>query len=209
MDKVISNIVSELSNENYIIVAVIVVCTIVFNLNAIANFFDARKKVKINLINDALGNDNVTGATKKYLENLVEFEYFHKITGVAAEKDIREKLIEAYESTHGKIRFSHFKRSVPYINFYNDQINIEIGWFSKIAFAYNIISAFCNFIGVVLLLSLIYFQTEVVVVDIYQGLMALTVMFLLGMFFLSQSLPVVSSYYVKKHLEKSRETDES
>lgn len=56
MDKILNQLIDGVSSGNVLIVVLIVTVAIIFNLEKIFSFWDTRKKVKIQPIEESLGN---------------------------------------------------------------------------------------------------------------------------------------------------------
>ena len=202
MDKVLSSLIEGVTSGNILVIAVIVAVAIIFNLEKIFGFVDARKKVKIQLIEESLTNSHVSEKTKEHLENLIETEYFKSATGIYLEKEVREALIKAHLQTNGELKFKHFKRSIPYLKYKNSVLSVNIGIMSKLAFLYNSVFGFLSIIT-----GLVFFMLPALsddmsmtkIIPIYGVALFLSCF---GGLMLIQSFPVISARRVRALLEK-------
>jgi len=210
MEKILDPLIEGVNSGNYLVIAFIVVLTILFNLEKISNFLDSRNKVKIKFIEEAIKNPNVDGKTKLHLESLIEIEYFKSITGIYLEKEIREKLIQAHLKTNGELKFKHFKRAVPFLTYTDSTLSIELGFWRKLEFIYNLI------FGIIMVLMglvsgmLPVLSPETTPTNILLALCIAVALVSFGFLMLMQCVPMLSARHVREVLNNNnQEPDKS
>lgn len=122
MDK----LVDSLSNGNYLLGIVIVVVAFIFNYKTIVDFWEERKKARISKLTDAVKCDFVSGLTESHLQEELATEHFKITTGIRLEKQFREAVIKAHQSTNGTVSFVHFKRAIPHFSYDGDSGNVTV-----------------------------------------------------------------------------------
>ena len=197
MDKVLNYLLEVGANGNMFAVAIIMAVAIAFNLEKIFRFIDSRKKVKINLIEESLSSSHIKGNTKVYLEGLIETEYFKSITGMTLEKQFREAILHAHKKSNGELSFKHFKRALPYIEFKDSKLSINISKISVLGFIYNIVVGFLMLVSAFFFFVAPAFSSEINLIQA-SSLYALGIfMSLLGGAMMIQALPLISAKKVR------------
>ena len=119
------------------------------------------------------------------------------------ERDFREAIIEAHKSANGNIRYVHFKRALPHINFNDKALSVVISTPEKASYIFNNVFGFLiGLFGLTLLIlpGLLKGATIVQILTFFgMGLLFLVV----AMFMLYQTFSIVSARKVRKFLEKT------
>lgn len=191
-----------ITSGNSFVIAVIIAVAIIFNIEKIFSFLDARKKVKIKLIEESINNPHVRGNTKLYLEGLIEAEYFKSITGITLEKEIREALIQAHQEANGELMFKHFKRAIPYLSYKDAVLSVRINLFSMAGFIYNSIFGLLNVVVGFIFFMLPSFSSEITATKALYIYGIAVFMVIFGISMLIQCLPVISAKLVQRALER-------
>ena len=200
MQEIIKKIIESIESGNFLFVVIFAVIALLMNLSKIQAFIDSRKKRKIENIKEALESNYVNDSTKNHLKELIETEYFNLSTGIYLEKDFREALIKLHQNYKGELRFVHFKRAIPHLEYKKQEIKVNITTFEKFLYYFNIV--FGALIGIyaltlVLLPSLFNDPTFVQVLSMY-GLAGFFLF--VSLFMVSQTFPVISARKIEKWL---------
>lgn len=198
MDK----LVDSLSNGNYLLGIVIVVVAFIFNYKTIVDFWEERKKARISKLTDAVKCDFVSGLTESHLQEELATEHFKITTGIRLEKQFREAVIKAHQSTNGTVSFVHFKRAIPHFSYDGDSGNVTVCISKLELFIY-----WFNFIFGVgmalfgLLLTGISSQIpNISLIQVFSVIFIGVFFIFTSIFMLSQTLPVVSAKIIEKEL---------
>lgn len=208
MEKIITPLIDEISKGNYTTVITIILITFVFNLTKISAFFEQRKRVKIALLNEALKSDQVSEKTKKFFKELIETDYFDRITGISIHKTLREELLNSHERANGNIRFSHFKKSAPYLILKDNKLSIKLTVIDILSFAYNLITALLALVGSLMFFVFIFFAQypSSTPVSLATNIIMLFLL-ILGFLLTTQCVPIISIYHVRKHLKVEQQEE--
>ncbi len=185
-------------------IAVFFAVAIVVNLGKIYEFIESRKKIQINRLDEAIRSDHVDPTTKDFFKDQIEREYFLYVTGIAAEKPYRNRLVLIHQAADGELPFSHFNRASSHLKFVDNQVLIEISTYEKITFYFN------TFVAILFgILGTIFVLAPVIVKEISLGTALL--MFGCGAFILVvavvifiQTLSVYSAKKIQGVLDKER-----
>lgn len=180
---------------------VIVTVAMAFNFRKIIEFIEYRKKAKILSLVDALNCKQVEGLTKEHLQEELVREHFKLTTGIGVEKEFREAIIEAHKRGAGSVNFLHFKRALPHLKCTENTLSVNISCIEKFLHVFNIVFGF-----VLLLLSLFLMfipsqMGEATLLQLFWVLGMGGFVFVISLFMLYQTVPVLSAKYIATVLE--------
>lgn len=206
MKTVTDFLVKNLENGNVLIPIIIVGIAVVFHYKKILEFFDGRKKLKIQKFTEALKCEQLTGLSKTHIENELVIEHFKQTTGLGVEKEFREALFKLHSKMNGELRFLHFKRALPHILFEDQKVVVKITQFDTSSFWFSLICgiglAFTGLIILALFLAMAFTESKL------QPLTWLSFGFLFlvsGFMLLGQTLPVYSARLINTEIKKLKE----
>ena len=203
MQEVLNKIIESLENGNILLVVALVAVALVINSQKILEYYESRKRLRIEKLKEALASEHVKDSTRTHLEDDLEAEYFNLATGINLERDFREAIIKAHQSSDGDIRFVHFKRAMPHIKFNNKALSVVITPAEKASYLFN--NLFGSLIG-------LFGLTLLILPGLFKGATIIQILTFLGMglffivvamFMLFQTFPVISARKVRGYLEKT------
>lgn len=203
MNDLMNRIIELINKGDYLLVILVVIGAIIFNFRAIIDFFDERNKAKLSKLSDALQCEHLSVLTKAHLQEELATEHFRRTTGIRAEKLLRDALIEAHKNTNGELRFVHFKRALPYVQYQGKKLRIKITKIEKLLFIYNFIIGLVLAISGLLLFASIGFIEAETALHVVKYIGIAFFIIVVGVFMLFEALPVFSARYVRRELEKS------
>lgn len=142
----------EEGNVAFVIITIgfTIVSTIAFaiaiNIKSFSEFIENFRLRKIKIICEALESSVTTGKEKKLYEHELKKEYFHKVTGLLLNNQLREKVLEIYNNHNDELSFRDIKRAVRYMSFPDGKFKFKITLGGHIEQFFNRITAFCTFI---------------------------------------------------------------
>lgn len=102
-----------------------------FNVNNIYDFLDRISKRRLLLIKEFLGDKGVNGTTKDAVQEELNSQAFQYATGIRTNRDVREKIINIYKITNGRISYSDFRRAYRFLVNQNGKLSIRINLFDR------------------------------------------------------------------------------
>ena len=137
MQAFINLFVKQFENGNLVIVLLISAIAFLFRYKQIIEFFDGRKKLKIEKFTNALKCEQLTGLTRAHIENELVNEHFRQATGLGVEKEFRGAILKLHNQMQGEVSFSHFRRALSHLYLENQTIVVRLTKLSLFSFWYN------------------------------------------------------------------------
>jgi hypothetical protein len=164
MNALLTQFIDNIKNGNYlaasIIFATLLLILTLFRLKIILDFFELRQRSKISRMVAALESNYVKGATKSFLEEEIESEYFRLITSIRAERQFREAMLDIHKNANGELSFADFRRAKTFMRFKHPKIEVVISYVDKITFyLFTFFSTICLVLGA-LTIVLLFSQFE-------------------------------------------------
>jgi hypothetical protein len=202
MGELLKEIIKQVENGNVIVLFVLVLIALFINAQKIVDFYEAKKRHRIEKLKEALDNNFVRSLSKEYLEKEIEAEYFRLTTGIYLEREFREKILSIHQQAKGELSFSHFRRALPHLVFEKGEIQVSISRTDKFSFWFGLIVGWF-FIAC----SMIFFMSSIYIkqFDLLHFIVFISfcIFFLLaGGIMIRQTFPVRSAEIIAKHLEK-------
>jgi hypothetical protein len=204
--EIINKLIKSIEEGNILVTGIIIFVALIFNYKSIIEFLDSRKKVKISKLEEALKNENIKGLDRELLESELIKEQFKSTIGLDVEKEFREAIISTHKNTKGEVRFVHFQRGLPFLEYENNILKVTISKIEHVGFYINIVSSILLvFIGFVLFLyGVTNFSLDTLVPTFGMSFLS-TVS---GLFFLYESRHIISAKRLLKELNKQKGLDE-
>lgn len=112
--------------QGAIVIVSTVLFSIAFKISRIIDFFDTRKKSRINFLSEAINHTNVNDLMKSKLEVEVQKEFFRLLSSVSAGERHRALIFDICHKSGGKIQIFDFKKIANYLKFSENKVDIEI-----------------------------------------------------------------------------------
>lgn len=205
MELIIGKLLSAIEDGNYLTFVFIAVLAISINIKKIHSFYESLRKNKLEKIKESLSCEYITGLTREQLESELETEYFKLITGMHADKLLREKAIELHKKSNGELGFFHFIRSRSYLLINNGALEVKISGFDRFSYVFNHVAAVILGIGAA---TFIFIPGHIKGISIYQ-ILALAgfgaFLLIITLFLINQTFPVYSANRIKDYIKKLTE----
>lgn len=205
MELIIEKLLSAIDDGNYLVFVFVAVLAISINIKKIHSFYESLRRNKLEKIKESLSCEYITGLTREQLESEVETEYFKLITGMYAEKTLREKAIELHKKSNGELGFFHFIRARSYLLINNGALEVNISGFERFSYIFNHVSAAILGIGAA---AFIFIPSYIKGISIYQ-ILALAgfgvFLLIITLFLLNQTFPFYSANRIKNYIKKHTE----
>ena len=122
-----NEIISQALNGNSFVAVIIIAIHVIKNPKGFVLIFDTFKFSKISILNLALKSKYLKGSSRTLIEDQLEQRYVYLSTGLNAEKLIRQKILEVYAHSEGRVNFRHFVRVNNRFNLKNPTLSIKWG----------------------------------------------------------------------------------
>lgn len=206
MIELANKIVSVIQSGNILWMAVLIVVAFMMNLSKVLEFLESRKKTQIKRLLEAMNCEYLDSNFKEFLTHEIQREFFLYVSKIAAEKQFREKLFEIHRNANGNLPFFHFRRASSYLNYYDDELSIEISKYDIFSHYINIAFAILLcFIGIATFMIPVFVKPFTIIQALW--LYGYGVFFMaLAMFFWFQAVPLFSAKLIRKELIKLNNT---
>ena len=148
---IIDKLLDSLKNGNYSIALILVMILLIIKSKDIYKVYQEFKKQKIERLKELQTIDNLNEETKTLIKDSLNNEVFYQLTGINADKYLKNNLIKVYESSKGIITYKDLKISQRFLKIENNVLTIEIKTGDKIEEWFNI------FISIILIIIASYF----------------------------------------------------
>jgi hypothetical protein len=185
-----------------LLVATILAVAVVFNLRKITSFLVDRKRVRIKGIEAALQSECVVGPSLECLRELAATEHFYVATGVRLERLPREALIRVHRNSEGRLRFVHFKRALPHVDYKSGRIEIHINAFDRLFMWFGLFAGTPMFIISLALMAPVLFTSLFTDTRLWATLPSLFIFGLAGVCSFMQAMPAYSARLVRKEMTR-------
>lgn len=141
LDKLVDVLVKSVQDGQWSVGAFVVVVAVVVNLRAILEFFERRGSRREEFVKEALKIEVVRDAARSFLEEELNYLVFKRVTGISADRPLREKIKSLVEQSRGELQTFQFARARKFIKMKEGKLSIQIGRFDKVEQAFNWVSA--------------------------------------------------------------------
>ncbi|HDY7702277.1 TPA: hypothetical protein RQK06_002295 [Vibrio vulnificus] len=198
-------------NGDYKLFLLIVSVGIIFNLNTIHRYLDARKKSRIELLKECKEN-TVESRLREHYDDELQMEYFrlaHKHKATPLEIKL---MLDVVDSSDNRLKLFHFFRADQFISYSRSElVKVEIPFFSAI-YAYCVLAFSCLLMFAVLYGAIPNLTLDKVKVDM-MGTIVLAVrsifIIIISLFASTLSWPYYSAKQVKNELERQMNSKKS
>ncbi|WP_374327382.1 hypothetical protein [Azonexus sp.] len=202
LDKILDTLLKSLENGNWLVVILVVAIAVVVNLRAILEFFERRGTRREEFVKDALKIDVVRDAARSVLEEELNYLVFKRVTGISADRALREKIKSLVDRSDGELQTFQFARARKHTTMKDGKLLIRITRSDKIEHLFN-----WSFAVLVAVFALLAFMLPTTVkgasfqqVAIFIGLG--TLMFFFALFLVSQTTPITVAKHIKPIVER-------
>lgn len=186
----LDELLKKLEGGNWFIAGAIIAIACFFHLNSIFEFFERRGSRREEFVKEALKIEAVSDTTRTFLEEELNYLVFKRVTGIPADKALREKIKMLVDASQGELRTFQFARARKYLSMEGGRLRVIITRSHKIENFLNWV-----FTGLIALCALLMFRIAATVKDasflqigVFVGL-GFT-MFAFAMFLVLQTVPL-------------------
>lgn len=178
---------------------------LVFNLEAIFNFFNNFLVRKLTVLKDSTGENGATGLTREVLQEEINSTLFRYATGINAEKHLREEIIKLHQLADGRLTYSNFRRTYLFLEIkHNGKLGIcNLSLFERGRHYLNLVLSLIFFLATAVLLSTYIFipitESRIQIIVFFYALVFLAISLLT----LSQTIPMSLLKKIKFELNKN------
>ncbi|WP_116324238.1 hypothetical protein [Cupriavidus taiwanensis] len=203
MDKLIEMLLKSIQDGQWSVGAVVVIVAVVVNLRGILEYFERRGSRRENYVKEALKIELIKDSTRAFLEEELNYLVFRKITGISADRALREKIGALVDRSRGDLQPFQFARARKFIKLKDGKLTVSISTMDHIEKYFNWSAAILvaifgvgNFILPVAVAKGAAFQYA------FTSLVFGVLMVLFSVFLLSQTIPVAVAARIKPIVEK-------
>ena len=202
MDKLLESLAKALESGNWSYVFLVAAVGLVFNLRTIFDFFERRENRREEFVKDAIKIDAVVGAARSFLEEELNYLLFKKVTGIAANRALREKLKDIVDRSGGEIQTFHLARVRGLLKMKDGKLTIVVGRFERFEWFLNWVLAIAMALSA-LTFFLLPSSIKGMTFQQLASLMGLGVMFFFfALFLVSQTIPVSAAKWLTPIVER-------
>lgn len=202
LEKLLEHLLNSLDKGNWLVVIVIIAIAVIVNIKAILEFFERRGKRRDEFVKESLKLEEVKDSTRFFLEEELNYLVFKRITGISANKILREKIKILIDKSNGELQTFQLAHASNHLKMKDGKLTINITIADNIEYIFNwsfaifilLFSLFC------LLLPIIVKGIAIQQIVIFIGLSVL--MFFFGLFLVSQTLPIFVAKKIHPIIEK-------
>lgn len=188
------------------VIAVSILVAFIFKIKTFYDLLDSFSKRKLTVLKDFIGEKSVTGSTKEVVQEELNSIIFQYATGMKVDKRLRERIIDLYESTNGRLTYVDFQRYHLFLRVRQDgSLGVrEFTLLDKgIHYFYHAASWFFWFLTALLVVILIFFPINELRFQLAIFLYA-PLFFISALFALSQTFPLSTARKIKDEIPKIR-----
>ena len=197
-------IIKQVLNGNFVVAFIFIAIYAFKNPKEFIQTFNAVQFSKIGNLDLALKSKYLKGLSRTVIEDQLEQRYFYLSTGLNAEKLIRQKILEVYAYSEGRVNFRHFVRVNNRFSFKNSTLSIKWGRYECLSLWFLGGAAFISLISVLalILLMLPSVISEDISFDQIDDIVLLMItLTTTGLFYLYSCGILISANFVRKQVE--------
>ncbi|MFO6420537.1 hypothetical protein ACLBKS_10070 [Hylemonella sp. W303a] len=196
MEMLFDPLLRALETGNWGIVFLVVAVALIFNLRAILDFFEHRRQRREEFVKEALKIDALTDASRSIFEEELNYLLFKKITGISANRALREKLKDIVDRSAGEVQLSHLCRVKNLLRMKSGKLSVVVSRSARFEWGLNWLLAIA-----MALFALTFFMLpsalKGVTLQQLGSLMTLGMLFFVfALFLVSQTVPVSTAKWL-------------
>lgn len=190
IDKLLDPLLKGLENGNWGIVFVVVAIALIVNLRPILEFLERRESRREEFVKEAIKIDAVAGSVRSFLEEELNYLLFKKVTGIPANRALREKIKDVVDRSAGEIQTFQLARAKKHMKMKDGKLEVSIDTSDKVEWFFNWFAAIA-----MALFALGFFMLPSAIKGVtLQQLVTLMglgfLFFLFALFLVSQTIPL-------------------
>jgi hypothetical protein len=141
IDKLFDPFLKGLESGNWGIVFVVVAVALIVNLRPILEFLERRESRREEFVKEAIKIEAVAGAVRSFLEEELNYLLFKKVTGIPANRALRDKIKDVVDRSAGEIQTFQLARAKNHIKMKDGKLRIIIDTSDKAEWLFNWVAA--------------------------------------------------------------------
>lgn len=137
IDKLLEPLLKALETGNWGIVFVVVAIALIFNLRPVLDFLERREGRREEFVKDAIKIEAVAGAARSFLEEELNYLLFKKVTGIAANRALRDKIKDIVDRSAGEIQTFQLAKAKSHIKMKDGKLRVETTGIDKAEWFFN------------------------------------------------------------------------
>lgn len=137
IDKLLDPLLKGLESGNWGIVFVVVAIALIVNLRPILEFVERRESRREEFVKEAIKIEAVAGAVRSFLEEELNYLLFKKVTGIPANRALRDKLKDIVDRSGGEIQTFQLARAKKHLRMKDGKLKINIDTSDKVEWLFN------------------------------------------------------------------------
>lgn len=196
IERLLDPLLKALESGSWGVVFLLVAVAVIVNLRPILEFLERRESRREEFVKAALQVDAVAGAARAFLEEELNYLLFKRVTGIAADRHLREKLKDIVDRSAGELQTYQLAKAKSHLQMKNGKLLVVFRTSDRVEWVFNWTSAVVMAFFAIVLLML---PSTIKGVTLQQLLTLMTlgvVFFLFALFLVSQTI----SYSVAKKI---------
>jgi hypothetical protein len=203
MEKILEVLLKSIQDGQWSVGAVVVIIAVVVNLRGILDYVERRGSKRENYVKDALKNEVVRDTTRTFLEEELNYLVFRKITGISADRALREKIGMLVDRSGGDLQPFQFARARKFIKLKDGKLTVGVSTFDHIEKYFNRAAAiFVAIFGVGSFILPVAVSKGAPLQYAFTSLAFGMLMVLFALFLLSQTIPIAVAGRIKPIVDK-------
>lgn len=209
IDKLLDPLLKGLESGNWGIVFVVVAVALIVNLRPILDFLERRESRREEFVKEAIKIEAVAGAVRSFLEEELNYLLFKKVTGIPANRALRDKLKDVVDRSAGEIQTFQLARAKKHIKMKDGKLKVVLDTSDKVEWFFNWAAAIA-----MTLFALGFFMLPSAIKGVtLQQLATLMglgfLFFLFALFLVSQTIPLSVARKLEPIITKLESTPEN
>ncbi len=202
----INKLLDSVKNGNYIIALIIVMIILMIKSRDIYRFYQEFKKQKIEIFIKLQTLNNLDEKIKNLIGESLNNEIFYQLTGINADKYLRNHIIDIYEKLKGEITYEDLKIAQKFLKIKDNKLTIEIKTADNIEYGFNI---FFSLILIIIASYFISMPSLIPNLKILQIIITLFIgvfIYLFAAFTIAQTFPIRKAKKIDKSIKEINKT---
>jgi hypothetical protein len=205
-------IVEFIINNDILVVFLFLAVVMLRNPREIIQSLDVWKSSKTSALELALKSKYLKGSSRTLIEDKLEQRHFYLSTGLNAEKLIRQKILDVYAYSAGRVKFRHFVRVNNRYGFDDSVLSLKWGYYELFSLWLLGCAAFISLVASLALILLVIIGvvdhdiSNVAIQKVFSMIAALS---MTGIFYLYCWMILMSTSIVRKEITAFNESNSS
>jgi hypothetical protein len=205
--QIIEFLQKNIANENWLGIFVVLFSVFFWKAKNIVEFMMGLKSLREKSLLNALKLKEVTGATRLFLEEEINAIIFKKVSGVWAEKTLREKILDIHDRAKGELSLFQFQKARKHLRIRNEKIVITISTFDKAEYILNWSVALIMAVLAFFSFAVIFVAQKILLLQAATLIGTGFLFFVVSLFLIFQTIPYSVAKHIKLMIEELQSSD--